>query len=109
MHTEISSMLVSSPDLCDDRLRIDGTRITVNQLVVWYRQGFTAEEIADQYPHLTLARVYAALTYYHANRDEVEAELAQEKTEAEQLEQEYRQTLNNEKRSMVSLIQLSPI
>ena len=27
---------------------------------------------------LDLAKVYAALTYYHANREEIEADLAQE-------------------------------
>jgi homoserine acetyltransferase len=31
--------------------------------------------------HLTLAQVYAALAYYHANRDEIEADLAEEDAE----------------------------
>ncbi len=91
--TEISTLLVRSPDVCGGRLRIDGTRITVNQLVVWYKQGYAPEEIADQYPHLTLAHVYTALAYYHANREEIEADLAAEKIEADRLGQEYQQTL----------------
>ena len=90
-YTDIGSLLVSSPDICGGRLRIDGTRITVNQIVVWYQQGFTAEEIADQYPHLSLAQIYIALAYYHANSSEVETELARERAEAERLEQEYKQ------------------
>jgi uncharacterized protein (DUF433 family) len=89
MSTEIGTLLVRSPDVCGGRLRIDGTRITVNQLVVWYKQGYAPEEIADQYPHLTLAQVFTALAYYHANREEVEADLAAERLEADQLEQEY--------------------
>lgn len=93
MSTEISTLLVRSPDICGGRLRIDGTRMTVNQLVVWYKQGYTPEEITDQYPHLTLAQVYAALAYYHANREEMEAELAAEKLEADQFEQAYQQLL----------------
>jgi uncharacterized protein (DUF433 family) len=93
MSMEIGTLLVRSPDVCGGRLRIDGTRITVNQLVVWYKQGCTPEEIADQYPHLTLAHVYTALAYYHANREEIEADLAAEKIEADRLEQEYQQTL----------------
>ena len=32
----------------------------------------------DQFGHLTLAQVYAALAYYHANRDEIDADLAEE-------------------------------
>ena len=93
MSTEIGTLLVRSPDVCDGRLRIDGTRMTVNQLVVWYKQGYTPEEIADQYPHLTLAQVYTALAYYHANREEIEVDLAAEKIEADRLEQKYQQTL----------------
>jgi uncharacterized protein (DUF433 family) len=93
MSTEIGTLLVRSPHVCGGRLRINGTRMTVNQLVVWYKQGYTPEEIADQYPHLTLAQVYTALAYYHANREELEAELAAEKIEVDRLEQEYQQTL----------------
>jgi uncharacterized protein (DUF433 family) len=93
MSMEIGTLLVRSPDVCGGRLRIDGTRMTVNQLVVWYKQGYTPEEIADQYPLLTLAQVYTALAYYHANREEIEVDLAAEKIEADRLEQKYQQTL----------------
>ena len=93
MSMEIGTLLVRSPDVCGGRLRIDGTRMTINQLVVWYKQGYTPEEIADQYPHLTLAQVYTALAYYHANREEIEVDLAAEKIEADRLEQKYQQTL----------------
>jgi len=81
MSTEISTLLVSSPDVCGGRLRVDGTRITVNQIVVLYKQGYNAEDIADEYPHLTLAQVYTALAHYHANREEIEADLAAEREE----------------------------
>jgi len=93
MSTQISTLLVSSPDVCGGHLRIEGTRITVNQIVVWYKQGYGPEEIADQYPQLTLAQVYAALAYYHANREEIEADLVAEKLEAERLEKEYQQAM----------------
>ena len=94
MSTEIGTLLVRSPDVCGGRLRINGTRMTVHQLVVWYKQGYTPEEIADQYPHLTLAQVYTALAYYHANQEEIEAELTAEKIEADRLEQVYQQPLS---------------
>jgi len=42
----------------------------------------TQEEIALEYPHLTLAQVHAALAYYHANREEIEADIAQEEVAA---------------------------
>ena len=93
MSTEIGTLLVRSPNVCGGHLRINGTRMTVNQLAVRYKQGDTPEEIVDQYPHLTLAQVYTALAYYHANREEIEADLAAEKIEADRLEQGFQQTL----------------
>ena len=89
MSTELGTLLVSSPDVCGGRLRIEGTRITVSQTVVLYKQGYSPEEIADQYSHLSLAQVYTALAYYHANKEEIEADLVAEKEEADRLEQEF--------------------
>lgn len=40
-----------------------------------------AEEISRRMSHLNLAQVYAALAYYHANCDEIEADLAEEDAE----------------------------
>jgi hypothetical protein len=38
-----------------------------------------------------LAQVHAALAYYHANQDEIEADIAAEEAEADRLEQEHYQ------------------
>lgn len=87
MSTEIGTLLVRTPGTCGGDLRIDGTRITVKQIAVWFKQGYTAEEIVDMYPHLTLAPVYAAVAYYLVNRDEIEAELTEEERLGMELEQ----------------------
>jgi uncharacterized protein (DUF433 family) len=89
MSTGIETLLVSSPGVCGGRLRIEGTRITVNQIVTLYKQGLTPEGIADQYSNLSLAQVYTALAYYHANKEEIEIDLADEKEEAIRLEREF--------------------
>jgi uncharacterized protein (DUF433 family) len=78
-------MLETTPDVCGGRLRIAGTRITVQQIAVLHRQGKTAEAVVEECPYLTLAQVYAALAYYHANRAEVDSQLAQEDQEYERL------------------------
>ena len=49
----------------------------------------TPEEISTEVPHLSLAQVYAALTYYHANRDKIEADIAAEDAEAKRLEAQH--------------------
>jgi len=92
MSTAIETLLVSSPDVCGGRLRIEGTRITVNQIAALYKQGYTPEEITDQYSHLSFAQVYTALAYFHANKEEVEADLDAEKEEAIRLEREFTKT-----------------
>lgn len=56
-----------------------GTDVTVRRTVGWYKLELTAEEIVAKIPHLTLAQVYAALAYYHANQEDI----AKEETVAE--------------------------
>ena len=78
MSTALDAVLVKTPGVCGGRLRIDGTRITVNQVAVMYRKGCSAEDIVAAYRHLSLSHVYAALAYYLGNRDEIDADLAEE-------------------------------
>jgi uncharacterized protein (DUF433 family) len=91
MTVALDTLLVRSPGVCGGKLRIEGTRITLLQIATLYREGMSAEEIAEQYSHLTLAQVYAALAYYHANQEEVVAELAAEAEETAQLEARFQE------------------
>src|SRR5262249_15702746 len=48
-------------------------RIRVVQIAMDYLfQGWSADEICNQYPHLTPAEVYSALAYYFDHQDEIE-------------------------------------
>ena len=61
---------------------IKGTRVSVSIIVGYLRIGETPESLVEHVlPHLTLAQVYDALSYYHAHQDEIDQELA-ENTEA---------------------------
>ena len=86
--TDIGTLIVRSPEVRGGRPRIAGTGVTVRRVVSWYKLGLSPEEIAEELGHLTLAQVYAALAYYHANREEIETDLKAEEVEAEKLEQE---------------------
>ena len=90
--TAIGTLIVRSPEVCSGRPRIAGTGVSVRRVVGWYKLGLSPEEIADRIGHLTLAQVYAALAYYHANCDEVETDLAAEEAEAETLERQHPET-----------------
>lgn len=47
-------------------------------------RGWSAEEIARQYPYLKLGEVHAAMTYYFDHRDEIEEELLGEYRQVEE-------------------------
>jgi uncharacterized protein (DUF433 family) len=83
--TDIGTLIVQTPGVCGGRPQIGGSGVSVQRIVGWYKMGQTPEEIADQYGHLSLAQVYAALAYYHANRDEIEGYLAREEADYDRL------------------------
>lgn len=85
--TDIGALIVRTPEVRGGRPRIAGTGVTVRRIVGWYKLGLNPEEIATEIPHLTLAQIYAALTYYHANREEIEQDIAEEDAVAAKLEQ----------------------
>ena len=87
--TDIGTLITQTPEICGGRPRIAGTGVSVRRIAGWYKLGQTPEEIATQIPHLTLTQVHAALAYYHANRDEMEAEMAAEAADADRLEREH--------------------
>jgi uncharacterized protein (DUF433 family) len=88
MPTLLDTTLVRTPGICGGRLRIDGTRMTVNQIVTLYKQGLTAPQIIEQYPHRTLSEIYTVLAWYHAHQAEFDQELAQEAFDDERAIQE---------------------
>jgi uncharacterized protein (DUF433 family) len=87
---DIGTMITSSPDVRGGRPRIAGTGVTVQRVVGWYKLGLSPEEIAERVGHLSLAQVHAALAYYHANREAIEADIAAEEAEADEIEEEHR-------------------
>ena len=83
--TDIGTLIEVTPGICGGRPRIAGTGVSIRRIAGWYKMGRTPEEIVDQYGHLNLAQVHAALTYYHANRETIDAELAEEEAEYDRL------------------------
>lgn len=86
--TEIGTLIDRDPKVRGGRPKIAGTGLTVSRIAGWYKMGMTPDEIALEYPHLTLAQVHAALAYYHVNRDEIEADIAQQQADAMQWERQ---------------------
>jgi uncharacterized protein (DUF433 family) len=91
---DIGTLITFSQNIRGGKPIIIGTGVTVHRIVSWYKLGLTPEEIIDRmgHPKLDLAKIYAALSYYHANKEEIETDLSTELAEADKFEQEWRQS-----------------
>jgi uncharacterized protein (DUF433 family) len=87
---DIGTLIVRDPKIRGGRPRLAGTGVTVRRVVGWYRLGLSPEEIAERIGHISLAQVHAALAYYHANREEIEADIQAEDAEADAIERAHR-------------------
>lgn len=80
------SSAVATHIVLDERGRpwIEGTNVKVTEVifdkVAW---GWDAEQIHRQYPHLPLAKIHAAFSYYYDHKDELDAEMARITREVE--------------------------
>ena len=59
-------------DVLDGEPVIKGTRTPVRAIVEHWKFGDPPDEIARKLPHLRLAQIFDALSYYDDHRDEIE-------------------------------------
>lgn len=76
-----------SVDECG-RIRVGGTRVTLDSVIHRFRDGASAEGIVDSFDSLDLADVYATLAYYLRHRAEVDAYLLEREVEAAEVRAE---------------------
>jgi uncharacterized protein (DUF433 family) len=78
--------IAKTPAVCGGRACIAGHRIRVMDIAVLYeKRGLAPEEIAHQYPGITLADVHAAVAYFLDHRQEIEEEFRQDEDAARRL------------------------
>ena len=82
---DIGTLIERSPEIRKGRPCIAGTGVTVRRIAGWHNLGLSPEEIAAKIEHLTLAQIHAALACYHANRDEIDGDIAREEAAAEEI------------------------
>ncbi len=85
----VYSHVTKDPKVCEGRACIDGTRFRVVDVVVLQRQGFTPEQIVEEYAFLNLAQVYAALSYYHEHKSEIDESFEEDRLFTENLDQQW--------------------
>jgi uncharacterized protein (DUF433 family) len=78
MQALVHPHIVSDPEVCGGSPRLIETRITVRTVVVAVLlHGLTPEELLQHYPHLTLAAIHDALSYYYDHRAAIDREIVE--------------------------------
>ena len=77
---QVYAHISKDPEVCGGKACIDGTRIRVMDIVGLHQHGYTPEKMLNVYSiPLTLAQVYAALTYYYDHPEEIEASFQEDR------------------------------
>ena len=71
--------VVRDPAILGGEPIIKGTRTPVRAVVENWRLGLSPEEIVVHLPHLTLAQVFDALSYYSDHQEEIDAFIEENK------------------------------
>lgn len=85
-----NSHIEITPGICGGKARVAGTRIRVQDIVVWHEHmGRSVGEIASSYPQLTPADVHAALAYYYDHREEIVKQMEEGEKLVEEMRRQY--------------------
>ncbi|NWF98854.1 MAG: DUF433 domain-containing protein [Nitrospirae bacterium] len=60
---------------------IKGTRTRVSNIIAYYKLGYSPEELDREFPHLTLSKIYDALSYYYEHQNEIDKEIDEDSEE----------------------------
>ena len=72
-----------------DDIRIKGHRIGIDDVIDYYLQGYSPEQILAELPTLNLEKIHATITYYLRNQAEIDAYMLRLATWREQRYQEW--------------------
>lgn len=84
-----SEMIERMPMLtgADGVIRVSGTRVTLDSILLAFNEGATPEEIAEQYP-VPLADIYHLIGYSLRHSAEMEEYLRRRQRESEEVRQQ---------------------
>jgi len=69
-------------------IRIKGHRIGIEHVLELYQQGYSPEQIMQEFPGLSLEQIHATITYYLHNRAKIDSYIQQGRERAERAYQE---------------------
>ena len=84
--TSLTKHIEITPEVCGGKPRIAGHRIRVQDIAIWHEMmGMSADEILFHHPSITLADIYAALSYYYDNLEEIRQDIRESQAFAQKL------------------------
>lgn len=95
--------ITTNPSVCGGKPCVAGSRIRVQDVYVWHEmQGLSADEIVSRFPQLTMADVYAALSYYGDHRDEIQRQMAADHEFVESMKRQFGSPLREKLRGVAT-------
>jgi uncharacterized protein (DUF433 family) len=83
----------------DGTIRIADSRVSLDSVVQHYKLGASAEQIAQKFPALDLADVYAAITYYLNHEKAIEEYLRQQEAKGDAVQKTIESDTQYQKKS----------
>ncbi len=83
----------------DGTIRITGSRVSLDSVVHYYKLGASAEQIAQKFPGLDLADVYAAIAYYLNHEESVEEYLREQEAKGDEIQKKIESDPQYQKKS----------
>ncbi len=88
--------IVADRKICGGSPTIRGTRTTVIDIAVQYElMGMEPDQIIEQYPHLNLAQIHDALSYYFEHKKTLDEEYRESKELIAELKELYPSRIND--------------
>lgn len=87
-----------------DDIRLKGHRIGLEHIVERYDNGYSAEQIALEYPGVSLEQIYAVIAYYLHHQAEVDAYIARIDALAEERRRAFAANMSDVSRRVRAII-----
>ena len=87
LRVDIGTMVASAPGIKSGAPHLAGTGVTVRSVARWHQAGLMPEEIVLKFSGVKLEQVHAALAYYFANQQEIDADIRDQEAKADEIEE----------------------
>ncbi len=70
-------------------IRIQGTRVSLDSVIAYFNQGYSAEDLVRAFDTLKLRDVYVVIAYYLDNKEVVDAYMKRQQEKGEEIRRKF--------------------